>query len=171
VLSRRFRAFLAGEAKAGFEEMADLLVIDGGTGQLSSVVEIIRALGLPLAEEAPGGIKVISLAKQFEWVFLPEASEPLVLPKNSPALQLLQRLRDEAHRFALAYHRQLREKGQTASGLEEVRGVGPKKRERLLRIFGSPAGIKAAGVEELRQAGRLDEKTAEALYKHLHDEN
>ncbi|MCL2817668.1 MAG: excinuclease ABC subunit UvrC [Clostridiales bacterium] len=165
VLGRRFRAFLRGENKGGLGEMADLLVIDGGKGQLSSVMEVVREQGL--AE----GIKVISLAKQFEWIFLPETGEPLVLPKNSPALQLLQRLRDEAHRFALAYHRQVRGKGQTASVLEEVRGVGPKKRERLLRIFGSLAGIKAASVEELRQAGGLDLPTAEALYKHLHPES
>ncbi|MCL2678152.1 MAG: excinuclease ABC subunit UvrC, partial [Clostridiales bacterium] len=96
VLSRRFRHFLSDESREGFGEAPGLLVIDGGKGQLSSVLETLRALGLPLFGGAEDGLAVISLAKQFEWIFLPESGEPLILPKNSPALQLLQRLRDEA---------------------------------------------------------------------------
>src|SRR6185437_3252401 len=128
VLRRRFRRAKAGEE--GAEEalrwaMPDLVIIDGGRGQVSAAKEVLDELGLhdlPLA----------GLAKEREELFLPGASEPIVLPKTSTALYLVQRLRDEAHRFAITYHRDLRSKRQVHSAFDDLPGVGPKRRRALL---------------------------------------
>jgi excinuclease ABC subunit C len=128
--------------KEKFNKKPDLLLIDGGKGQLSAVVEVLEELdmtGLPLA----------GLAKEHEWLYLPNQSEPIVLPGGSPALHLIQRIRDEAHRFAVTYHRQRRGKSMTRSALDALAGVGPVRRKRLLSAFGSPAGIRRAGLDEI----------------------
>jgi excinuclease ABC subunit C len=145
VLRRRFaRAQDAGEGSA--EELRwrlpDLVIIDGGKGQVSAARLVLDQLGL---HELP----LAGLAKEREELFLPGQSEPLLLPAASSALYLVQRLRDEAHRFAITYHRQLRSKAQTRSALDEIEGVGPSRKRALLRVFGSTRQIRAASLEEI----------------------
>ena len=125
-----------------FNKKPDLLLIDGGKGQLSAVVEVVEELDMV-------GLPVAGLAKEHEWLYLPNQSEPIVLPANSPALHLIQRIRDEAHRFAVTYHRQRRAKSMTQSALDGLDGVGPVRRKRLLTAFGSAAGIRRAGLDEI----------------------
>ncbi|MGC9991291.1 MAG: excinuclease ABC subunit UvrC [Candidatus Cybelea sp.] len=128
--------------KEKFNKKPDLLLIDGGKGQLSAVVEVLEELdmtGLPLA----------GLAKEHEWLYLPNQPEPIVLPANSAALHLVARVRDEAHRFAVTYHRQRRAKSMTSSALDALDGVGPVRKKRLLTAFGSPAGIRRAALDEI----------------------
>ena len=145
VLRRRFRRAKAGDE--GAEEalrwaMPDLVIIDGGKGQVSAAKEVLDELGLhdlPLA----------GLAKEREELFLPGSSEPVVLPPTSSALYLVQRLRDEAHRFAITYHRDLRSKRQTRSAFDDLPGVGPKRRRALLRVFGSAKRVREAPVEQI----------------------
>jgi excinuclease ABC subunit C len=128
--------------KEKFNKKPDLLLIDGGKGQLSAVVEVLEELDMT-------GLVVAGLAKEHEWLYLPNQSEPIVLPANSPALHLIQRIRDEAHRFAVTYHRQRRAKSMTRSALDALAGVGPVRKKRLLTAFGSPAGIRRAGLDEI----------------------
>jgi excinuclease ABC subunit C len=128
--------------KEKFNKTPDLLLIDGGKGQLSAVVEVLEELDMT-------GLLVAGLAKEHEWLYLPNVSEPIVLPPNSPALHLIQRIRDEAHRFAVTYHRQRRAKSMTRSALDALAGVGPVRKKRLLTAFGSPAGIRRARLDEI----------------------
>jgi excinuclease ABC subunit C len=128
--------------KEKFNQKPDLLLIDGGKGQLSAVVAVLEELDMT-------GLAVAGLAKEHEWLYLPNQSEPIVLPPNSPALHLVARVRDEAHRFAVTYHRQRRAKSMTRSALDALAGVGPVRRKRLLTAFGSPAGIRRAGLDEI----------------------
>ena len=120
----------------------DLVLIDGGKGHLSAALEVFLELGLDF-------IPLASIAKENEWLFVPQTPEPIVLPSNSQALYLVQRIRDEAHRFAITYHRKLRGKASIASPVEVVRGIGPKRRRMLLRRFGSLKGIKEAAVDDI----------------------
>jgi excinuclease ABC subunit C len=128
--------------KEKFNKKPDLLLIDGGKGQLSAVVEVLEELDMT-------GLVVAGLAKEHEWLYLPNQPDPIVLPANSPALHLIQRIRDEAHRFAVSYHRQRRAKSMTRSALDALAGVGPVRKKRLLTAFGSPAGIRRAGLDEI----------------------
>jgi excinuclease ABC subunit C len=128
--------------KEKFNKKPDLLLIDGGKGQLSAVVEVMEELDMT-------GLPVAGLAKEHEWLYLPGQSEPIVLPANSAALHLVQRIRDEAHRFAVTYHRQRRAKSMTQSALDALAGVGPVRKKRLLTAFGSVAAIKRAGIDEI----------------------
>ncbi len=128
--------------KEKFNKKPDLLLIDGGKGQLSAVVEVLEELDMT-------GFAVAGLAKEHEWLYLPSQPDPIVLPPNSPALHLVARIRDEAHRFAVTYHRQRRAKSMTRSALDALAGVGPVRRKRLLSAFGSPAGIRRAGLDEI----------------------
>jgi len=128
--------------KEKFNKKPDLMIIDGGKGQLGAVVEVMEELDMT-------GLPVAGLAKEHEWLYLPGVSDPIVLPPNSPALHLVQRIRDEAHRFAVAYHRQRRAKSMTQSALDALEGVGPVRKKRLLTTFGSAAGIKRASVDEI----------------------
>ncbi len=123
--------------------MPDLVLVDGGRGQLNAALEALAELGV---EETP----VVGLAKREEEIYLPERPEPLRLERTDPALRLLQRIRDEAHRFALDRHRRRRSRRQLVSGLERVRGIGPRRRRRLLRRFGSVEGVRAAALADLR---------------------
>jgi excinuclease ABC subunit C len=145
VLRRRFRRARNGE-EGNAEElrwaMPDLVIIDGGKGQVAAAKEVLDEMGLhdlPLA----------GLAKEREELFLPGRSEPVVLPPTSSALYLVQRLRDEAHRFAITYHRDLRSKRQTHSAFDDLPGVGPKRRRALLRVFGSAKRVREAPVEQI----------------------
>ncbi len=155
VVYRRYHRLL--EEK---KPLPDLILVDGGKGQLSSAREVLKQLGL---ESQP----IIGLAKRLEEVFVPEQSEAQNIPKSSPALRLLQHIRDESHRFAITYHRKLRRKRTLKSPLEEVPGIGPKRREHLLRTFGSLKKIREASLEELIRQGKLPEKIARELKERL----
>ncbi|MDF2571366.1 MAG: uvrC [Sporomusa sp.] len=135
----------------------DLIIIDGGKGQLSSALSIIRAAGL-------GDVTVVGLAKEFEHIFREGISEPLILPRHSQALYLVQRIRDEAHRFAITYHRKLRSKRNLVSVLDHIPGIGAKRRKALWDHFGSLAKIKAAEVVELAKVEGMNMPSAEAVY-------
>jgi excinuclease ABC subunit C len=128
--------------KEKFNKKPDLLLIDGGKGQLNAVVEVMEELDMT-------GLSVAGLAKEHEWLYVPGQAEPIVLPPNSPALHLVQRIRDEAHRFAVTYHRQRRAKTMLGSALDALDGVGPVRKKRLLTAFGSAAAIKRAGLDEI----------------------
>ncbi len=140
--------------------LPDLIVIDGGKGQLSSAVEAATALGL-------GKLPIASLAKRDEEVFLPGRPEPLRLSRRSPSLRLLQRARDEAHRFGLAYSRKRRTQRTITSELLNVPGVGPARRRQLLERFGSLAGVKSATVSELSAVPGFSPALAERILSHL----
>jgi excinuclease ABC subunit C len=128
--------------KEKFNKKPDLLLIDGGKGQLNAVVEVLEELDMT-------GLPVAGLAKEHEWLYLPGQQEPIVLPPNSAALHLVMRIRDEAHRFAITYHRQRRGKAMTRSALDALAGVGPVRKKRLLTAFGSLAAIRRASVDEI----------------------
>jgi len=175
VLTRRLTALL--EARAGtrgedaaadsararrFAYPPQLLLLDGGKGQLGVGVRVLERLGL--SEEIP----VAALAKTFEEVFVPGRPDPVPIPRGSEALFLLQRVRDEAHRFAVSYHRDLRGRRMTRSALEGVPGLGPARRTRLLREFGSLRAVRAASLEDLRAPPWLPDSVALAVHAHLH---
>lgn len=158
VVSRRLTGTLRkGEA---FRELADLILIDGGKGQLNAAIESIN--------EAGEHVNVIGLAKQHEEIYLPGRSDPIILPRNSKALHLLQRIRDEAHRFAITFHRQSRGKTMRASMLNEIPGVGPKRRRALIKHFGSMEKIRQATLEELLSAPSMSRPVAETIYSFFH---
>ena len=140
------------------EELPDLIIIDGGKGQLSSALEIIRN------EAGHKNVPVVGLAKQFELVFTEGNPEPVELPRHSPSLYLIQRIRDEAHRFAITFHRKLRGKRNLVSVLDHIVGVGPKRRQSLRMHFGTLDKIKAASVDELAAAPGMNRPAAEAVY-------
>jgi excinuclease ABC subunit C len=145
VLRRRFGRATSGEE--GSEEelrwrLPDLVIVDGGKGQVSAAAEVFAELGLD-------DIALAGLAKEREELFLPGRSEPILLPATSQALYLVQRLRDEAHRFAIAYHRNLRAKASVRSAFDDLPGVGPKRKRALLRVFGSVKRVRDAPVEQI----------------------
>lgn len=152
-----------------FAKLPNLVVIDGGKGQLSAALEALDSLpaDASLITHHSSLVTFVSLAKQFEEIYLPGESEPIRLPRSSSALRLLQRIRDEAHRYALAYHHKLREKSATRSVLDSIPGIGNERRKRLIRKFGSVAGVKAASLEELQSVPGIDRKTAQAVYEAL----
>lgn len=151
VVFRRYKRVL--EEK---KPLPDLILVDGGKGQLSSALEVLHSLGL---DQQP----VIGLAKRLEEVFLPGHSEAQTIPKRSPGLKLLQHIRDESHRFAITYHRKLRRKQTLKSPLDDVPGIGPRRKEHLLKTFGSLKKIKEATTEDLISRGKLPAQVAERL--------
>jgi excinuclease ABC subunit C len=179
VLTRRLTALVTARAQRGLEAELDeaergrlrrfsyppqLILLDGGKGQLAVGVRVLERLGLD-AE-----IPVAALAKTFEEVFVPGRSEPLRIARGSEALFLLQRIRDEAHRFAVSYHRTLRGRRLSATALQGIPGLGPARQARLLRELGSIKAVRAATVEELRALPWLPDSVAEALHQRLHDQ-
>ena len=168
VLRRRLTAYLSerrkpvGERPGKFAYPPQLLLVDGGKGQLSSAVRVLDELDL--REEIP----VAALAKQFEEVFVPGRADPIRIPRQSEALYLLQRIRDESHRFAITYHRQLRDKRMTKSVLDDVPGLGPTRKKRLVKELGSVKKVRAATLEELQSLSWLPDAVAENLWDHLH---
>ena len=146
---------------ASFAALPNVVVIDGGKGQLAA------GLG-PLRGFRERGVAVVSLAKRIEELFLPGRRSPLVLDHSTPALQLLQRVRDEAHRFAVTHHRTRRDRAMTGSLLDELPGVGPARKRALLAYFGSPEAILSASSEELQAVPGLPAKVARELHGHLH---
>ncbi len=161
-IRRRFRAYLAEKSRGPspqerFSYPPSLVVIDGGIGQLGRAVQVLEELDLD--------IPVIGLAKRMEEVYLPGRPEPVVIPRDAEALYLLQQVRDEAHRFAIDYHRNLRSKRMVDSILDEVPGLGPKRKRELLRRFGSLKKMRTASVEELAEV--VPESVATDLYAAL----
>jgi excinuclease ABC subunit C len=146
---------------ASFAALPDLIVIDGGKGQLSAGVKALEQL-------TERGVAVVSLAKRIEEVFVPGDPEPILLEKGSDALRILQRVRDEAHRFAITHHRSRRDKAMTASVLDGVRGVGPARKRALLRHFGSPDRLLTASREELEAVPGVPGKLAREIHRQLH---
>jgi len=140
-----------------------LLLLDGGLGQLHVGMRVLDRLGL--ASEIP----VASLAKSYEEVFVPGSSDPIRLPRQAEALYLLQRVRDEAHRFAISYHRTLRGKRMTAGALDGVVGLGPKRRARLIEELGGLQGLRAATRADLHSLSWLPDAVGDMVYEHLHD--
>ena len=168
VLTRRLTNYLNDrdkpvEDRGRFQYPPQLLLVDGGKGQLTSAMRVLEELGLE--EEIP----VASLAKQFEEVFVPGRPDAIRLPRGSEALYLLQRLRDESHRFAINYHRLLRNKRMTRSALDDIPGLGPTRRKRLIKELGGVNAVKAASVEELSALTWLPDRVAEATWEHLHN--
>ena len=137
--------------------MPDLIIIDGGKGQLNAALPLIRAVGVT-------DVPVISLAKRIEEVFVEGQSESIILSHHTPELQLLQQIRDEAHRFAITYHRKLRGKRNLESILDHIEGIGPKRRKALWAHFNSLEAMKEASIDELANVESMNYKTAEALY-------
>ncbi len=167
VLTRRLRNYLDDRVKpvaerGRFQYPPQLLMVDGGKGQLNVAVRVLEALGL--RDEIP----VCSLAKRFEEVYLPGRSEPVVIPRQSEALYLLQRLRDESHRFAIGYHRQLRNRRMTTSVLDGIPGLGPTRRKRLVAELGGIRKVRQAELETLRELSWLPDAVAEAVYARTH---
>jgi excinuclease ABC subunit C len=163
VLRRRFHRALDAE-EGGAEQlrwrMPDLVIIDGGKGQVSAAREVLDELGLH-------DLPMAGLAKEREELFLPGRSEPIVLPATSGALYLLQRLRDEAHRFAITYHRQLRAKRAVKSALDDLAGVGAARKRALLRVFGSSRGLRSATAEEIAAVPGIGPALASRIREHL----
>jgi len=157
VIERRYQRVLE---EGG--ELPDLILIDGGKGQLNAAFEIIQKLGLD-------GINIIGLAKREEEIFLPGISEPVIIPRNSAALHLIQRIRDEAHRFAVSYHRKLRSRRLTHTMLDDIPGVGPQRRKALLQHFGSLGEIKKASINELKKVEGISTRTARVIYDYLRE--
>src|SRR5690606_5515913 len=161
-LLRRYSRIKKGEAP-----LPDLLLIDGGPGQLAEAVKILQELQIE-------GVRVASVAKGAdrrpgqERLFVQERDSPIVLSPDSPALLLIQRVRDEAHRFAIAGHRQRRRKARTQSILETVPGLGPRRRRELLKQFGGLQGVARAGIEDLAKVRGISRKLAQAIYETLH---
>jgi excinuclease ABC subunit C len=168
VLARRYaqwekqaeRSPYDAERDPSFGALPNLVVIDGGKGQLAASLE-------PLQGFRDRGASVVSLAKRIEEVFRPGSSTPVVLAHDTAELQLLQRVRDEAHRFAITHHRQRRDRAMTESIMDDLPGIGPARKRALLQHFGSPDAVLAAGREELERVPGLPPKVARDLYAHL----
>jgi excinuclease ABC subunit C len=174
VLTRRFNRWVAIQEAAqtpggaggkrpdaSFALLPDLLIVDGGKGQLSRAVAVLERFGLL------DRIPVAGLAKQNEELFLPGRPQPILLPRHSQGLYLIQRIRDEAHRFAITSHRKQRTKTGMASRLDVIPGIGPAKRKALIKHFGSVADIEAATLEELAAVPGITPKLAESIKAHL----
>ena len=168
VLTRRLKAYLAerelppGEREGKFAYPPQLLLVDGGKGQLSVAERVLQELGL--GEEIP----CASLAKRFEEVYVPGQADPIRLPRQSEALYMLQRIRDEAHRFAITFHRELRGKRMTTSVLDEVPGLGPVRRRRLIKELGGVTAVKRAELDQLQSLAWLPATVAQAVYDKIH---
>lgn len=157
-LRRRFMQ--AQQQNPAFLPEPDLVVIDGGLGQVNAVQAVLDELGVE--------IPLISLAEKNEEIYKPHRSEPLVLPRRDEGLRLLQRLRDEAHRFAVEYNRQRRTRRMTSSALDHIEGVGPQRRRALLKEFGSVNGIREASLEELAAVPGMNRTVARRVYEYFH---
>jgi excinuclease ABC subunit C len=165
MVERRFARLADGPAADDYDESfaatPNLVVVDGGKGQLAAALDAMKSFDLPR-------VAVIALAKREEEVFVPGQAKPVVLSRHDPGLQLLQRIRDEAHRFAVGFHRQRRETRGFASLFDELEGVGPVRRRALLKHFGSVEAMVAASPEELEGVSGVPAKVARSVYAQLH---
>jgi excinuclease ABC subunit C len=169
VLTRRLTAYLADRERpvserGRFAYPPQLLLVDGGKGQLGVAVRVLTELGLD--EEIP----VASLAKRFEEVYVPGRADPITIPRQSEGLYMLQRLRDESHRFAITFHRELRNKRMTTSALDGIAGLGETRKKRLAKELGGVNAVKQASLEDLRALTWLPDTVAEAVYAKLHEQ-
>lgn len=162
VISRRFRAYTEADALLDRADFPDVVMIDGGKGQLSSVMNVIREIGL---EEE---LTVISLAKKREEIFLPDQSQPLSVHPDHPGVQLLRRLRDEAHRFAVTFHRQKRSQRMHRSFLDQIPNLGHHRQKQLLEKFHSLEYLRQATIEQIAETPGIGIKLAQHIHKHLH---
>ena len=160
VIKRRFKRSSDASAPGTWTILPDLVLIDGGKGQLNAAQAAMHEVG---GESVP----IASLAKENEQIFIPHKTAPIILPSSSSGLQLLQRLRDEAHRFALGYHQKIRQRQTFASALDSVPGIGAKRKRALLRQFGSVRAIKEASVEELAATKGMSRSLAKRIKEHL----
>jgi len=160
VLKRRFKRSSDASAPNTWTILPDLVLIDGGKGQLNATRSAMEELGLRQ-------IPIASLAKENEEVFIPQKYEPIVLPRSSPGLQLLQRLRDEAHRFAIGYFEKVRKRESFASALDSIPGIGPKRKRALLKKFGSPRAMQEASIEDLAAVSGMTRTLAQKLKENL----
>ena len=160
VLRRRFKRGISKSREDTWAIIPDLVLIDGGKGQLSAALEAMKESGVD-------SIPCASIAKEKEAIFLPQVAEPIILPPYSPALYFLQRVRDEAHRFALGYYHKVRRRESFASTLDSIPGVGVKRKRALLRKFGSVKGVRQATVEELIAVKGMTRPVAERVKKYL----
>ncbi|MCK4354405.1 MAG: excinuclease ABC subunit UvrC [Dehalococcoidia bacterium] len=158
ILRRRFKRGVAGEGS--WAVMPDLILIDGGKGHLNAALEVRQELGID-------SISMASLAKENEDIFVPGKPGPVDIPRDSPALHILQRARDEAHRFAISYHQKLRRKEGIASILDNIPGIGPKRKRALIKQFGSIEAIKKASIEEIGQIESLTSTIAQKVKQYL----
>lgn len=145
-------------AAVGWAKRPDLIILDGGKGQLNAGLDVLKVLGI-------AGIETVALAKRLEEVYLPGKKEPVLLPRDSEALFLIQRIRDEAHRVAVSFNRSLMERATSSSWLDSVAGVGPGRKKALLKHFGSPRRVSEASLDDLKEVGGMPEKVAEAVYE------
>lgn len=143
------------------DEEPDLIVIDGGKGQLGMACEVLDELNL-------AHIPIIGLAKEFEEIYIPNSKRPIIIPKNNKALHLLQQVRDESHRFAITYHRKLRSDNISESSLDDIPGIGKKRKINILKEFGTMNNVKNASVEELAKIKGMNEKVATTVYEYYH---
>jgi excinuclease ABC subunit C len=170
MLTRRFKRWRAAQDTSAapgakldesFSFLPDLIIIDGGKGQLGRAVKVLEDSGL--AEKVP----VVGLAKREEEIFFPNRSNSLMLPRHSQGLYLVQRIRDEAHRFGITAHRKRRSKLGMASQLDSIPGIGPARRKSLLKHFGSVDKIREASLEELAEVNGMTQAAAQAIKAHL----
>jgi excinuclease ABC subunit C len=169
VLHRRFKRMHDGacgvveepggrkEKPCGWNRLPDLLIVDGGKGQLNAALAVLDEFDLRDA------IPVVGLAKREETLFLPDRGDPVLLPRNSQGLFLVQRIRDEAHRFAVTYHQKLRARQGVTSQLEQIPGIGPQRRKHLLKEFGSLGAIRQATIDELMSVPGVSRSVAEQV--------
>jgi excinuclease ABC subunit C len=153
VIRRRYTFLLENES-----ELPDLILVDGGKGQVNAANSVLKELSIE-------NIPVIGLAKKYEEIYIPNEKEPIILPENSSILKLFQKVRDEAHRFAIKLHKQQRQKKITRSTIDNIKGIGPVTKIKLLKHFGSIEGIKKASFEEISKI--IGKKKAELLLKNL----
>ena len=158
-LTRRFRRTIDGDEK--FAELPDLLIVDGGRGQLNVALEVLNDFGLAY-------ISCIGLAEKNEEIILPDERESVILARSSPVLQLLQRVRDEAHRFAITYHRNLRARNSLYSVLDSIKGIGDRRKRALYEKFLTIDAIKAADMDELKSADGMNAAAAKSVYDYFH---
>lgn len=155
VVGRRFRRATSEDTEGKWNALPDLVIIDGGKGQLNAALEALAEVGLE--------VSITGLAKENEELYLPEQSDPILLPRDSQALYLVQRVRDEAHRFAVTFHRERRGKASVQSKLDEISGIGPKRKKALIKTFGSVRGIREASVEEIAAVDGISPALAEQI--------
>jgi excinuclease ABC subunit C len=159
VVARRFARFKT-DTEGSFAELPDLILIDGGRQQLNAALEIAARVGV--------SVPMIGLAKRMEEIYVPYEEKPILLDRSSPALHLLENVRDEAHRFAITYHRALRSKTALLSVLDEIEGIGAKRKRALLSAFPSPADIQSATLDELLAVDTMTRAAAQAVFDFFH---
>ncbi len=140
--------------------MPDLILIDGGRGHLNAILRVMADLGI-------SSIPIAGIAKENEEIFIPESTKAIILPRNSHALYLLQRIRDEAHRFAISYHTKIHKKATLSARIDDIPGIGPKRKRALIKRFGSIKGVKEATLEEISAVSGMNLSLAEQVKVNL----